>query len=263
MTPEYVNSTYWLATLLGMDANLTWFWGREPDGSVESRLIGDSGMNALGEAYAASVAQQPRVANQVYQTMTDINTFASEVTEIQEQKKPIRIFYSETSAIINEDYMENQYDMYQNLFFNGFPIGFATQNIIDKQDNKLWDVIVVYNTPNVTDTEFNALQTYLNKGGTVILDSISLKYDENHKNRSAVLKEGKGKLISVDKTVDEIASQAIGCVDMSNFSPIKLSESNGLEQKGCMWRVIPSVNGKYTMSILNIGKNTATINISA
>ena len=47
MTPEYVNSTYWLATLLGMDANLTWFWGREPDGSVESRLIGDSGMNAL------------------------------------------------------------------------------------------------------------------------------------------------------------------------------------------------------------------------
>lgn len=66
---------------------------------MESRLIGDSGMNALGEAYAASVAQQPRVANQVYQTMTDINTFASEVTEIQEQKKPIRIFYSETSAI--------------------------------------------------------------------------------------------------------------------------------------------------------------------
>lgn len=38
---SYVRSVYWLATLLGMDANMGWFWARDPDGSPEDRLEGE------------------------------------------------------------------------------------------------------------------------------------------------------------------------------------------------------------------------------
>ncbi len=34
MTPDFVRSAYWLATLHGMNVNYTWFWAREKDGAI-------------------------------------------------------------------------------------------------------------------------------------------------------------------------------------------------------------------------------------
>lgn len=66
MTPDFVRSAYWLATLHGMNVNYTWFWAREKDGAIRKDLMNYRGPdNAMNNAYAASVVQQPRVANEV------------------------------------------------------------------------------------------------------------------------------------------------------------------------------------------------------
>ncbi len=54
MTPDFVRSAYWLATLHGMNVNYTWFWAREKDGAIRKDLMNYRGPdNAMNNAYAA------------------------------------------------------------------------------------------------------------------------------------------------------------------------------------------------------------------
>ncbi|MGG1554075.1 beta-galactosidase [Paenibacillus ferrarius] len=261
MKPEYVRSTYWQTTLHGLNAGLTWFWGRNPDGSIEERLQNASG--GLGESYAASVAQQPRVAHELTKTMMDLNAFSDEIVTFQRERKPIRLFYSEAAAINDSDYMSDQFELYESMYFSGVPLGFATKNIIFKQPNSSWDVIVVRKSEEVTEAEFNALQIYLNNGGTVIIDDVSLKFNEYKQPRAKTLTAGTGKLIKLsNNSVQDMTSNAmLELAGHNQLPPVVLTENNGLTSKGALWRVVLNGANTYMMTIVNIGKNSSTISL--
>ena len=263
MKPEYARTAYWLATLQGMNACLTWFWPRDlTTGGPNEKILNanNSTDNAMYKSYPGSIIHQPRIANELAQVYMNLNAFSSEIVKFQRQYRPIRIFYSETSAISKKTHMSGSvFPLFESLYFNGSPIGFATSNIIKKQDNNLWKVILVYQTEFVTDTEFEALQTYLNNGGTVIIDAVSLKKNEYGQSRSNTLKAGNGSLINATNITDFKQKAEAAC---SVYLPkIVVEETNGLAQKGCVWRVIPGDNGKYVLIIINIGKNTATLKV--
>ncbi|WP_214625737.1 S-layer homology domain-containing protein [Paenibacillus agaridevorans] len=260
MKPEYVRNTYWLATLLGMDAGFTWFWGRNPDGSIENRLMTTS-VQGLLESYPGTVAQQPRVANELSKTMMDLNAFSEEIVKFQEQRKPVRIFYSETAAINDTHYMEDQFELYEALYFSGVPVGFVTASILEKQPHSNWDAVVIRKTEEVTDAEFAALQSYLNQGGTVITDAGSLKATEYKKPRTAALTQGSGVLLKpVDESAVNMAEQAFGVLEQKDsLSPVNLMETNGSSQRGAMWRVVPYGDDRYMMTIVNLGKHEASL----
>lgn len=263
---SYVRSVYWLATLLGMDANTGWFWARDPDGSPEDRLEGELDFfdPGLGGAYAGSNNMQPHVTNEVTQVMYDLNSFSEEIIELREQRRPIRLFYSETTAINTDDYMTQGFELYESLFFEGFPIGFATQNIIEKQNNDNWDVVVVYRNPYVTDQEFNALQAYLNQGGTVILDNAqALSMNEYGQKRTNRLASGKGKLLVLNTDdINEIKNVALAEIKPSSKPAIWIDEDNGQTHKTTMWRTVPQTDGSYLVNVLNVGHNKAKLQLS-
>ncbi|WP_319811421.1 hypothetical protein [Polaribacter sp. PL03] len=263
---DYVRSTTWLATLHGMDAQLAWFWARDPDGSPEDRLEGELDFfdPALAGSLAGSVNQQPHVANEYTQVMMDLNSYSEEIFELRKQRRPIRLFHSEASAINKKLHMKQQFHMYEALYFEGFPVGYATENIIKKQDNSTWDAILVYKTPYVTNGEFEALQSYLNQGGSVIVDGKnSLTLNEYGQKRKMSLFKGKGTLIMMDGevSVEDIREQALETIS-NNLSEIVLKEDNGTEYKGCVWRVAKTTEGSFIINILNVGKNTAKLNLS-
>ncbi|MCK0129296.1 alpha-amylase family protein [Erythrobacter sp. F6033] len=262
--PEYVRSTFWLATLQGMDVGTSWFWARDPDGSPEDRLEGELDFfdTALTGSYAASVNMQPRIANEKTQVYLDMNSVAEHIVELREQRRAVRIFYTETSAINKNNHMYAMQSLHEKLFFDGMPVGFATKNILEKQDNSEWDAVLVYRTPYVTDAEFAALQTYLDNGGTVIVDSAkSLALNEYGKARTAKLNAGAGKLI-VKGNADSAAMRKAALVEVSELPAVKLSETNPTGQKGVMWRVIPNGKGGHIVNILNLGKDNADITMS-
>ncbi|WPR71384.1 T9SS type A sorting domain-containing protein [Flavobacterium sp. NG2] len=253
LKPAYARAVYWLGFLHGMNVSQTWYWSRREDGSI--RNLGDKG-------YAGSNNQQPRIVNEVTATVMDLNSFSEEIDALQHLKKPIRIFYSETSATNKSTHMDDVFHLYQSLYFNGMPIGFASETILNTQNKSNWDVVLVYKTPFVTDKEFTALQAYLNAGGTVIVDTESLKKNEYNQQRTVSLVAGTGTLISLS-TINTIASKAFEIVtNKGHVSKFNLVETNVLNVKGCMWRATTLADGRNVISIVNMGKGTANLTLS-
>lgn len=262
---DYVRNVFWLATIHGMDAGISWFWARDPDGSPEDRLEGELSFfdPALAGSYAGSANMQPQTVNEVAQVYMDLNSFSEEVMALRKQQRPIRLFHSETSAINKKHHMAEQFELYESLYFEGFPLGYATEKIIKKQNPENWDVIVVYKTEFVTDAEFDALQSYLNHGGTIIIDhQNSLRKNEYGEQRPKYLEESNGTLILMEKevAVTQLKNKALAVIS-GNLPEVVLTESNGSADKGCTWRVVKNPNGSYWMTILNVGKNTAKLQI--
>lgn len=266
-TPQYVRSSIWLATVLGMDAGLHWFWARDPDGSPEQRLEGELNFYdpALAGSYAASAGMQPQVANEVAQVTMDLNSVSEQVMAIRQQRRPIRLFYSETSAINKTQHMTEQFELFESLFFEGLPMGYATKKVIENQNNQDWDMILVYRTEFVTDDEFEALQSYLDQGGTVIVDSLnSLAKDEYGKNRQRQLLASTGNLIVMEQgsSYSDMAKAALEQLPASS-NELSLIESNDLDKNTTMWRSVKQDNGHYLVTMMNLGKNTSTLSLTA
>lgn len=264
---DYVRSSFWLATLHGMDVSLSWFWARDPDGSPEDRLEGELNFfdPALAGSYAGSVNMQPHVVNEVSQVMYDLNSFSEEILALRDQRRPLRLFHSETSAINKKYHMTEHSELYESLYFEGLTLGFATEKIIQKQDHGNWDVIAIYKTEYVTDSEFLALQSYLDQGGTIIIDSTnSLSKNEYGQKREERLTSGSGNLIyAKESNLNAFKELALSSV-INNVSNIKLKENNSSGYKSCTWRIIEDPKGKgYIMTIINLGKTTADLKISS
>ncbi|WP_075344081.1 alpha-amylase family protein [Tenacibaculum agarivorans] len=262
---DYVRSSFWLATLHGMDASMSWFWARDADGSPEDRLEGELNFfdPALAGSYAGSANMQPHVVNEVSQVMYDLNSFSEEILALRDQRRPLRIFHSETSAINKNNHMTEQSKLYESLYFEGFNIGFATEKIINKQDHKNWDVVIVYKTPYVTDNEFKALQSYLDRGGVVVIDSKeSLTKNEYGQTRTAKLSASKGKLTYADNaSLNEFKTLAIA--EIKEERKVNLVETNGTNWKGCIWKVVKKDDeDSYVLTVVNLGKNTADLKVS-
>ncbi|MDO7173155.1 beta-galactosidase [Mariniflexile sp. AS56] len=252
LDPMYARATFWLAHTYGMTASQTWFWARNEDGSVKSK--GEKG-------YAASNNQQPRIVNEVASTIIDLNAHSEDIMALQRLKKPLRVFHSKTSAINKKKHMDDEFELYESLHFEGIPIGFATKNILNEQDNSNWNAVLIHKTEFVTDSELKAIQNYLNNGGTVIMDDVRLVKDE-YGNPLPKLNQAKGTLIRAN-SLETFKEEAFKVLQIENLLPeVSVTETNETGVKGCAWKVAKNNKGNYILSVVNIGKTNASLNIS-
>ncbi len=180
----------------------------------------------------------------------------------QKLKKPIRIFYSKTSAINKTNHLDDVFNLYEAMYFDGTPIGFATKGIIEEQDNNDWSAVLVYQTEFVTTDELNTLQTYLDNGGTVILDATSLKKNEYGVNHTISLNTSNGTIIAA-ASIASFKDKAFSLLSDNNELPaLKLEETNPLNIKGCFSRTISKQNGTEVMTIVNMGKSDTEVQLS-
>lgn len=252
LDPKYARSITWAAHTLGLNASQIWYWPRREDGSLRT---------PVSNGYAGSNNQQPRVTKEIHATMNDLNAYAEEITAMQRQRKPLRIFYSKTSAAQNLDYMNEVFDLYESLNFEGISLGFATQNIIEKQNNNLWDAILLRKSTRLTQAERDALQSYLDQGGTIISDSESILENEYAESLSP-LEESNGTLI-YSNTVETQRSLALELLDQRNeLPPVLITELNDHGIKTCTWKCITNSDGNQVLSIINLGNVNSTLDIN-
>ncbi len=248
--PEYVRNNYWLAHIHGLTAMQTWYWARKEDGSCRS--------HEDANGYAGSNNHQPRVVNEVHTTMLDLNSVSDYIMDFQRQRKPIRIFYTEASAINSQQYIEDIFDTYESMFFDGTPIGFATKGIIEHNDNKDWEVVAISKTPLMFESDVQALQAYLNQGGTVVIDSESMLNNEYGLPLKTKLTAGKGKIVRANSLAD---LKTKSFENITEYPSIEIVDNNGLAQKGCTWRVIEGKKGSHILNIVNLSKNATKITV--
>ena len=251
MNTKYVRAVYWAAHTLGLNVSQTWYWPRKEDGSLRPNLT---------NAYGGSNTQQPRVTNELHSTIIDLNAYSEEVMAMQRQRKSIRIFYSKTSANQKTEYMDDIFELYEALNFDGISLGFATKNIIKKQNNNNWDVILVHKTEQVTQLELDALQSYLDNGGTIIVDGESLKKNEYGISLSS-LNPADGTLV-VASSLNDMKTKALEVLEDKNLlAEVKITETDSAGFKGCTWKCIKNSDGNNVLSIINLGKTEASLNI--
>lgn len=249
--PPYTRATYWLAHTLGLNASQTWFWARREDGSIR---------NNSGKGYAGSNNQQPRIVNELHSTVMDLNSFSEEITALQQQAKPLRIFYSKTSAINKTEHMDDVFELYEALSFEGTSLGFATQDIINTQNDSAWEAILIYETEYVTQDELSALQSYLDNGGTIIKDHVSLAKDEYGASLPALI--ASNGTLTLKNAVPQLKAEALAILSTKGLLPeVTLSETNRATTPGCHWKCIRSSSGNNILSIVNMGNTHATLDI--
>ncbi|NMH86837.1 beta-galactosidase [Flavivirga algicola] len=253
LDPAYVRTVYWQSTLQGMNSCQGWFWPRKADGSLDPNSA---------ESMGGSLIEQPRVVNEITSTLMDLTAHSNHISKLQHVNQDIRIFYSETSAINKGNHMDQIFELYESLYFEGESIGFATRNIIETQPNNDWDVILVNRSEFVTTEELQALQNYLDNGGTIIMDGESLEKDEYGRNHTTTLNTNNGGTLLTGSSVADFTTKALDLIDnKGHASRFTLSETNGIGSKGCMWRSYTSNEGEEIINIVNIGKTQATLSI--
>ncbi|MDW5288058.1 alpha-amylase family protein [Formosa sp. PL04] len=251
MNPDYVRAVYWAAYTLGLNATQTWYWPRGVDGAFSRKLT---------NAYAGSNNQQPRVTQELQSTIIDLNTFSEDITAFQQERKPIRLFYSKTSANQKADYMDGIFEIYEDLNFEGLSLGFATKNIIKRNNNNAWDVVVIYKTEQVTQSELEAVQSYLNAGGRVIIDDKSFKTDEYGRPLKGLV-NSKGTLLKVTG-LKQIKQSALSIVEALGGMPeLTVEEITEHNKKSCIWRFVKTKEGKSVLSVINFGKQDVQLKL--
>ncbi len=244
---QYVRSTYWLALTSGMTATQTWFWARREGGSIRKQS---------GNGYAGSNNQQPRVVNEVHRTFMDANAYAEEVMAMQRLRKPIRIYYTKASAVNKKAHMDDVFELYEALNFEGVPLGFMTHGIIEEQSPNAWDVVAIYKTPYVKAEDITAVQSYIDAGGKVFIDEESFKMDQYGR----AIKGLQGATL-----IKNLASMKIAIlaeVDKKGSMPsISLTETPADNIKGCTWKTIENQEGNHVVSIVNLGKTEASLKL--
>ncbi|MFC2113020.1 beta-galactosidase [Bacteroidota bacterium] len=248
---EYARATYWLAHMHGLNAGRSWYWGRNESGEPKSQG---------GSGYPGSYAQQPRILNEMHETLIDLNNYSEEITAIQQQVKPLRIYFSLTNAINRSTYMKDVFENYESVYFEGVPLGFATDSILIDREPGDFEAVLIWKTESVTLQEFNTLQAYLDSGGTVIMDAGSFKTNEYGKAHGS-LSPGKGNLL-IAGSLSDMKTKALDLIgDKDLFPEITVTETNSIGPKACMWRCIKNDHGNNVLSLINLGKTNANLKI--
>ena len=112
----HLETALWLAHLHGMSANLAWYWSRNADGSV-----------AGAEWFRGSLLQQPWTLQGSAQGTLSLSRFVREVQFFAQEPRPVRLLYSEASAIQDVGYLDTLRDAYEALNFLGVFIGILTE----------------------------------------------------------------------------------------------------------------------------------------
>ncbi len=260
LSKEYTRCAYWLSSILGGDINHSWVWSRKDDESIKDYSVN---IGQAGQSHIGSFTTQPRVMNEKTKTLMDLSAHGYDVENLQNMRQPIRIFYSETSALNKREHMDEQFELYEKLFFTGNPIGFVTKNILNKQDHNNWDVVLVKNTEYVTADEINALQSYLDNGGTVIIDRNSLTRSQYMIKHSTALKlkASNGKLLQAS-TVDDYVDKAMDNMKSTSKTPLEVAETNSKDRNLCFWRAVETKPGRYVMTLTNLGRVDSKVKIT-
>ncbi|HEY3281206.1 MAG TPA: hypothetical protein VGN26_02955, partial [Armatimonadota bacterium] len=145
--------------LHGMSGNLLWYWSRDAQGAPMGT-----------DWFAGSLLQQPWALRAYAEESLSLRHFVPQVMAFSKGPRPVRLLYSEASAIQDVGYLDCLRDTYEALNFQGLPAGFVTERQLAERGVPAGTrLVIVPNARYVQDTTRPALRLALRRGVKVAL----------------------------------------------------------------------------------------------
>ena len=154
---NHMTAVPWIIHLHGLSLHLLWAWPRAANGSYLFDIVD-------------SIPTLPQVVDEYARTLAYINALGPEVLALATAARPVCILWSITSSIQDKNYLLTQIDVFEALSFFGPQPSFIAEPDVDKMgvDAKC-KVLVVPGQRYVTDTTVNAVHSFVEQGGHVVL----------------------------------------------------------------------------------------------
>lgn len=175
---KHINCALWLSYLHGLGGNSIWYWGRRSSDAPNPR--------SSSSWFHGSLLTKPQLLNAYAQTLLEVNSYADEIVALAKANRPIRILYSEASAIQSVEYLDTQLAAYEALYFLGEQIGFITESMLQEEIPEALQWLIVPGNNYVEDGTVDALREYVRKDGKILVvgDDV-LKYNPRGQERNA------------------------------------------------------------------------------
>jgi len=152
---EHIRTALWLAHLHGMAADITWYWGRSTDGSIKGNGT---------QWFQGSLLQQPWTLRGYVQETLKLRNHVRETLAFGQAPRPVRLLYSEASAIQDVGYFDCLRDSYEALNFTGLSIGLLTENQLAAGIPEEVKLLIVPDARYVQDTTVPGLRQAIAAG---------------------------------------------------------------------------------------------------
>ncbi len=229
---RYYESDVWNGAVHGRSTDILWLF----DADVSRTAVG-------GSNYANSnLVHRPAEIAAIARTSLDLQRLSKEITALQKAETKTALLYSRTSLSWDDNYMTTVGEAYEDLLFSGQKVAMITDEEPEKMNN--YQLLVVPGANYVPATTLNAISTYLENGGQVLLlGSDCLNYDEHGKAHTASIlssiREKADRQSTIKEKVKELA-----------LSDVVLTDENGNTLDGVEWSYA-KYNGQYLVNILN------------
>lgn len=229
----YVASDLWNGAIHGRSGMILWLYD-----------IAEANSKWAGNVWSnANMRFKPNIAVRISETNLDMMRLAWELTALQNVKRKIGFMYSKTSLGYNAEYFPGCASVYESCIFNGQKPLFIT-DVTYEDMNKCEVFIVPKATTNVKADMLNEIKKYMENGGKVVLlDDISLKFNEYNKPHDA-------------SVVDYIYANAVKNTTVAeyimnnNMSEVVLVDAEtGKTPENVEW-LYTEYNGKILLSVL-------------
>ncbi len=257
MDPNYIRMILWLGHVRGLGANKAWCWLRNA-----------SKWRNNGTMFMGSNMVQPKVMDAYGRAMKELNACSEEVVKLARERRVVRFFYSEASAINDATYMPRINRCYEVPVHRGWFCGWETARSLQRKGVEKVARECVLILPQVryaTSADRQAVLAFIRAGGKVVaLGSDNLKLDEH-----AMPVNDLPDLAQFDNVtfLPEWQEEPVARVLEQVLSELKLlgtcrvKEKNTLGVPVCIWQET-SLNGQRILFIANPGKVPATVTVS-
>ncbi|MDQ1256676.1 MAG: hypothetical protein QG656_1275 [Candidatus Hydrogenedentes bacterium] len=243
-TAEYVHSVIWDAAISGMSASAVWGWN-------------DAGRLANPED---SVLARPLCLEGYARAAMDLNRLGRVVAAFQQAPADVAILWSPPAKILQDGvpYLSSAHDAYEGSSFAGVKLRYITQRQCAETQLEGIKVLIIPETPSLSDEGFAALQKYIEGGGIVARIGTPIPYNERgHSRHDTVGNTPETILVRGVNLPTEYLHAMDAVFNFKRLADVpRVVNSFGYPLEGVKTRYV-EVDGEGYLYVLNLRKETA------
>lgn len=152
-----------------------------------------SGVNGVALAPDSPVMNRPETVEAFVTASLSINRLAPVAAAFQQAPAEVAVLYSDSAKILDDGvpYLKSARFAYEGASFAGYRLRFISEKQLAQGEWTSLKVLIVPETPALTDAAFSAIEQYIDAGGAVIRVGTPIPYNEHGFSRRTVLQNNK------------------------------------------------------------------------